>query len=177
MKERIIWTSEVDTSPEAIQAYRDEMDACEETDDEIVERLYEEAALWHTDEGVNLQIPVENPILVIADLGLWFGRRSGIKIIHGQIADILTTHCGDYVTYYADAYNVRCRDIHHDGTNYYLFRELRGAEEVCWPLIEAVKNQKEVSRALLNRYSRSILPYVADVYGWPVAGRRRKVKA
>ena len=176
MKERVIWNSEPDTSDEAIQSYRNGFESMEGlTDEEIVECLQEDTILWYSDERANLDIQLDHPILAIADLGLWFGRRSGVKVINGNIADILKTHCGDIVKYYADAYNVRCRDVHHDGVNYYLFRELRGTEEQCWPLIEAVMNQKEVSRTLLNHYSRSILPYVAKVYGWPVAGRKRKV--
>lgn len=182
MVKRIIWTNEVDTSDAALAAARqdyadDEFVHVEKMDDqELIEFLNRENDNWRGDERTNLNVSTANPILVIADLGLWDGRKSGYKVLASQnVGDILSTHCGEYVTYYADCYNVYCDDAHHDGTNHYVFRELVGSEEECWPLLDAIYSGRDYS-ALMRRYSRSILPYVAGVYGWPVAGITRAKK-
>ena len=167
MKKRTIWTSEID--PESVEALETEKGLSHSA---AYEAACESNTEWLYDVRSNLKMEVPNPILAIADLGLWNGRRSGYKMLSGStVADIFTVHCGDFVTYYADAYNVRCVDIHHDGTNYYVFRELRDPEGSCQPLLDAIYCGKDY-KALLKRYTKSLLPYVADVYGWPMAGRK-----
>lgn len=178
---RIIWTNQIDSSKEGIQRYRQE--ACEDdntcSDDQIIERMYEENAIWLDDEKLNLDLATTNPILAIADLGLWNGRRTGYRVLGRDVRDIFQSTCGDFITFYADAYNIHCEDIHHDGTNRYLFRELIGDEDECQPLLDAIYSNagKEKIQSLIRRYTRSLLPYAAKVYGWPVAGRPRKEAA
>jgi hypothetical protein len=113
-----------------------------------------------------LNIQLDNSILVIADLGLWNGRRQGYKIIQsGNIQDILYSDC-DYVEWYSDGYNIKAKMSHHDGTNYIEYREIRGNVNID-NLTSKIYNNMDVSRAEINRYTRSLLPYVAKVYGWP----------
>lgn len=49
-------------------------------------------------------------------------------------------------------------------------------EAQCAPLLNAIYEGKNIGeiKAKIRRYSRSLLPCVADVYGWPVAGRRKE---
>lgn len=117
------------------------------------------------DERANLNIQLENPILILANLGLWNGRCSGYKIIHsGNIKDILCSDC-DYVKWYCDAYNLKCEATHHDGTNYYEYREIRPNVNID-KLCEKLYNGEEISRAEINRYTKSLRPYIQKVYGW-----------
>lgn len=177
MKKRIIWTNEVDISDEAIAAFReDNADLIEEwfggetpTDSQIIDEIYRDNELWFDDEKANLNISADHQIVCIGDLGLWHGRVSGYRVLGTNINDIFGTTSGDYITFYADAYNVHCDDAHHDGTNHYLYRELVGTKENCDRLLDAIYEGK-ASREMIRRYTRSILPYVAKVYGWPVAG-------
>lgn len=174
---RVIWSSDVDTSDEAVQAFIEETEDQELSSYDVIQAMYDNNAAWLSDERVNLDIATRNPILVIADLGLWNGRRAGYRVLNTQnINGIFDVGFGDTVTFYADAYNVKCDDIHHDGTNYYLFRELVGDEAQCAPLLNAIYEGKHIGeiKAKIRRYSRSLLPCVADVYGWPVAGRRKE---
>jgi len=175
LKKRIIWTNEVDTSDEAITEFRNSLEnGADYTDNTIIEMMYDDNQIWLEDEQANLDITTSRKILCIGDLGLWWGRRPGYRILNTQnVKSIFSVTCGDYVEFYADSYNVHCSDAHHDGTNYYMFRELRCNEDQCQPLLDAICSGKIISSALLNRYTRSILPYVADVYGWPVSGRKR----
>ena len=47
------------------------------TEEERYTMMYERNADYLEDERVNLNIQLGQPILVIGDLGLWYGRRSG----------------------------------------------------------------------------------------------------
>lgn len=49
------------------------------TEDERIALMYEINGDYLDDERVNLNIQLSSPILVIVDLGLWNGRRSGYK--------------------------------------------------------------------------------------------------
>lgn len=117
------------------------------------------------DERRNLDIQLNNPILVIANLGLWNGRRSAYKIIKsGNISDILYSDC-DYNEWFADTHNVRCIASHHDGTNYYLYREIKPDVNID-NLLNKIYNGENITSQMLSHYTKSIRPYVASVYGW-----------
>ena len=51
------------------------------SEDERVAMMYEENGHYLEDERLNLDIQLSQPILVVADLGLWNGRRTGYKEI------------------------------------------------------------------------------------------------
>lgn len=93
------------------------------SEDERVAMMYEENGHYLEDERLNLDIQLSQPILVVADLGLWNGRRMGYKEIpSGNIRDCLYSDY-DYTTWYVDKNgDLRCDDTHHDGTNHYLYR-------------------------------------------------------
>lgn len=116
------------------------------------------------DERFNLDIPTDGRILVIADLGLWDGRRQGYKIINRNVSDILYDEA-DFVEWYSDGYNIKATAYHHDGTNYYEYREIREDKNID-NLLDAIYNGEEITRRKLNYYTKSIHPYVAEVYGW-----------
>ena len=96
------------------------------SESELMEMMYERNNDYLSDERINLDIPLSQPILVIGDLGLWFGRRSGYKEIpSGNIRDCLFSDT-DYTTWYVDKLgDLRCDAVHHDGTNHYLYRQIR----------------------------------------------------
>jgi hypothetical protein len=117
------------------------------------------------DERMNLNKVVDGRILVIGDIGRWNGRAQGYKIVNsGKIADILYSEC-DYVEWYGDGYNIRSTGIHHDGRNYAEYRVIREDRNIE-NLLDDIYAGKEISRAKLNYYTRSLYPYVAKVYGW-----------
>ena len=71
------------------------------------------------DEVGNLYKELDNRIIVIADLGLWNGRHSGYKVIGSNLNDIMYQSTdGNYKVWF-DGHNVKARDSHHDGCNYY----------------------------------------------------------
>lgn len=143
------------------------------TEEEKYELMIESNNLFLEDERVNLDIQTNNPIIAIADLGLWHGRVTGYKIINScNIKDILYGDCY-YAEWYSDGYNVKATMVHHDGTNYIEYREIADGVNID-KFLDKLYNQEEVTRADINRYTRSILPYVAEVYGWKCYSRRKK---
>lgn len=116
------------------------------------------------DERVNLNYEVDGRILAIADLGLWNGRCSGYRIYGRNIRDILYTDCG-FAEWYSDGHNIKSTQIHHDGRNYIEYRVIREDRNVDL-LLSKLYRGEEVTRAMINYYTKSLHPYVAGIYGW-----------
>lgn len=116
------------------------------------------------DEKMNLNKNLENSIICIADLGLWNGRKSGYIILGNNLNNIFDIPNFDNIHWYADKYNIKCTEHHHDGTNYYLFRELKNPKYkqiVCKKIIDGTLMSKDITR-----YTKSLKPYVSEIYGW-----------
>lgn len=120
------------------------------------------------DERVNLNIQLSQPILIIADLGLWDGRRSGYKEIKsGNIKDCLFSNY-DYATWYVDKNgDLRCDVIHHDGTNHQLYRVFKDdATEDQRCRLEKKIFIGTATRADITRVTRRLGDEIGRVYGW-----------
>lgn len=133
------------------------------------EMLWEErsylADMDYQCEQDNLDLTINNQILCIADLGLWNGRKSGYKALTNNLNSILSAGISnDYYHIYYDGYNIRAKDSHHDGTNYYLFRELK--TDTNYQILLDKLYSGTATNADINRYSRSLRPYVKEIYGW-----------
>lgn len=116
------------------------------------------------DERENLNQFVDGRILVIADLGLWNGRRQGYKILSNNIKDILYTD-SDCVEWYSNDKDIRATMVHHDGTNFLTYRVIKEDRNIDH-LLDAIYNGKSISRQKLGYYTKSLYPYVAKIYGW-----------
>ena len=104
---RVIWSTDVDTSDEAVQAYTKDLEDQGISVPDVIQFMYEDNNLKLDDERQNLNIPTRNPIVVIAELGLWNGRRVGYSVLDKQnVSAILCTSRGDFTTFFADAYNL-----------------------------------------------------------------------
>ncbi len=171
--DRLIWSNrELD--------YKDWKNALEAeypdlTENERINRMYELNSDYLDDERRNLNIQLSCPIIVIADLGLWDGRKSGYKEIQsGNIKDCLYSDC-DYNTWYVDKNgDFRCEAIHHDGTNYYLYRTYK--DNVSDAQIESFKwkiYNGTVTRADINRVTRCLGDEIGKVYGWEFPQRQK----
>ena len=169
MKKRIIWSNmniNPDDWKEGYKEIAEENGWEEDTDDEnnLWNYIYEELDHYIDDERMNLDVTTDGRILVIADLGLWYGRRQGYRILDGNVKNILSADV-DYVEWYSDGYNIKATATHHDGTNYYEYRVIREDRNIQ-NLLDAIYNGEEITRKKLNYYTRSLEPYVRRVYGW-----------
>ncbi len=119
------------------------------------------------DERANLDIKLDGMIIVIADLGLWNGRRKAYRLISsGNIKDCLYDDC-DYITWYCDNYNFKAVACHHDGINRYLYRVFRddlSGIQIGNFLHKVARG--EANDRMIRRYTKSIRPEIAKVYGW-----------
>ncbi len=151
------------------------------TDDQRYYKMLEINDDYLNDERVNLNIQLSEPILLIADLGLWDGHHSGYKEIKsGNIRDCLYPN-HDYATFYVDRLgDLRCEDIHHDGTNRYLFRVFKEgtSDEQRYNLEEKLFLGK-ATRADITRITRRLGDEIGKVYGWsfPQHGRSTREEA
>ena len=150
--------------------WRDDLESeyPELTEDERYYKMLEINRDYLDDERVNLNIQLSQPILVIADLGLWTGRHSGYKeILSGNIRDCLYSEY-DYTTWYVDKDgDFRCDDVHHDGTNHYLYRVFKDS---------TTDEQREVlldkiycgiaTQADIDRVTQRLGDEIGKVYGW-----------
>jgi len=146
------------------------------TEDERMMLMYDINNGYLDDERVNLNIQMDRPILVIADLGLWHGRCMGYReIASGNIRDCL--YCGrdiEYATWYVDRLgDLRCDAIHHDGTNHYLYRVYKdSARESQMDLLKEKLYRGTAARADITRVTRRLGDEIGRVYGWEVPMRR-----
>lgn len=145
------------------------------TEEEMYQRMFALNSLYLCDERLNLSsIILERPILVIGDLGLWNGRRSGYKLINsGKVSDCLfSKEIGDTCWYVDERGNFRGELHHHDGTNYMLYRGIRPwvSEENLNALTSRIYEGKDFSQQLA-RLTFRLGDLIGDVYGWTFAKR------
>lgn len=169
MKKLTIWQNyDVDAND-----YRDWLEEeFPDIDDEWEQqRLVEDLNLdYLEDERANLNVSCGTEILRFGDLGLWDGRvRTFTDTNSSTISDVLYLHqdC-EYGEFFIDEDgDLRSRQSHHDGTNFYLYR--------CWKP-ELSEEQRENFRdaiyerkcddKMIAQFTNSIGPVVKAVYGW-----------
>lgn len=139
--------------------------------------MYEMNGDYLNDERSNLNIQLAQPIIVIGDLGLWYGRRMGYKEIEsGNIRDCLYSDT-DYSTWYVDKLgDLRCDAVHHDGTNHYLYRTYKdGVRESQIDLLKEKLYRGTATRADITRVTRRLGDEIAQVYGFSIPRQRQAV--
>lgn len=171
MKKRVIWSNMNLNIEDWKEGYKEflEINEIEDKDpkdeDAIYNWMVETNAEYLMDEQLNLNKEVEGRILMIADLGLWNGRQQGYYILpHKNLKYILNCRY-DYAEFYGDGYNIRGTEVHHDGTNYYLYRAIREDRNIN-NLLTAIYNGEEISPRKLNYYTKSLYKDIAKIYGW-----------
>lgn len=89
------------------------------------------------------------------------------EIPSGNIRDCLYSQY-DYTTWYVDDKgDFRCRDIHHDGTNRYLYRAYKdGISEYQKDRLKEKLYEGTATRADVERVTRRLGDEIGKVYGW-----------
>ena len=149
------------------------------TEDECMALMHELNSGYLDDERVNLNIQLDQPILIIADLGLWTGRHTGYKkIASGNIRDCLSSNRDtEYATWFVDKLgDLRCDAIHPDGTNHLLYRTYKpGVRESQIDLLKDKIYRGIATRADITRITRRLGDEIGKVYGWDFPQHRRAV--
>ena len=172
MKKHIIWSNMNLDIEDWRNSYKDdieinELDKDPNDEDELYKWMIEMNDMYFEDEQYNLNKEVDGRILIIADLGLWNGRKDAYKILGTNIKEIFNINPRgfDYAEFYGDGYNIRATEHHHDGTNHYLYRVIREDRNIN-NLLDAIYNGEEITSSKLNYYTKSLYKDVANVYGW-----------
>ena len=168
-KKHIIWSSDIDI--EDYEDYLAEEFADVEDETEKYNICYEENMENLDCDRMNLDMELGAEIIAIADLGLWNGRRQAYNDKIGtNLADCLSFNhtCGDYITWYVDERgDLCCDDIHHDGTNHYIYRVFKPS--ISEGQKENFKNTLWMGladRKDITRYTARLGDKVANIFGW-----------
>ena len=135
---------------------------------EIEQWAYDSINNWLDDERTNLDIELPSEIVIIANLGLWNGRRVGIKTTrHTNIKDILCHQLNSMseIKIYCDRYNLKADEYHHDGTNHYTYRMVRENRDIGG-LVDRICRGDKITPQIINYYTESLVDRVNKVYGW-----------
>ena len=103
-------------------------DTSDELLDELASDLYFDNRRLLMNTFADTIFPTD--VICIADLGLWNGRCHAFRIFDAPTLDELFMSGRDIeeAEWYVDEYNdLRCDAYHHDGTNHYLYRQIRPA--------------------------------------------------
>ena len=157
--------------------WRDDLEAeyPDMSEQERISLMYEINDSYLDDERMNLNVQLSQPILMIADIGRWDGRYTGYgEIKSGNIRDCLYSSL-DYATWYVDRLgDLRCDAIHHDGTNYYLYRAYKtGVRESQIELLKEKLYEGKATRADITRITRRLGDDVAKVYGFSIPRQKQ----
>lgn len=144
----------------------------------IYEWMVETNGEYLSDERMNLNIQLSQPIIVIGDLGRWNGRVMGYKMIDsGNIKDCLYSDT-DFTEWYVDKYgDFRADAIHHDGTNHYLYRVFK--DGVTDEQIERLQDKiyfGKATRADITRVTKRLGDEIGRVYGWDFPKNRTAIE-
>lgn len=147
---------------------------CHDADDEYTwEMFYDDINDSLSDERDNLNWQIGGTIVAIASLGLWNGRRVGYKILGDKLSDIFVSE--DINEYYCDQDDCQAVCSHHDGTNHITYRVIKGEDyDKVEELLDKMAFKDADYEADVYRHTHSLMPYIADIYGWKYDRRMKR---
>lgn len=135
---------------------------------------------YFDDELANLNVEMGREFICIGDLGLWDGRHHGYREVKGtNLSDCLRQPVEDRATWYVDDNgDLCCKDCHHDGTNYYMYRMFKPNVTYCQR--ENFKEKLASGRATrkdILRLTDRLGDAIAEVYGIKIRKLPKRRKA
>ncbi|MBQ8806674.1 MAG: hypothetical protein IJZ68_09555 [Bacteroidaceae bacterium] len=166
-KKLMVWTDQYDAKWE--EEYKEEHP--DASDAEVAQAYEDEVAIRLDDERANLDIPIERDVLVIKTLGLWDGKKVRCSVIHRATIGALLERFFDGNSFYVESEtgDLVGEAYHHDGTNYYRFREVSAdapndnIDDLIFKLEDGEDCEQE-----LQALTKSFGGRIAKVYGWEV---------
>ena len=176
----IIWSNQNLDVDDWREDYKEFLEANELDDDPndeqaLYEWMEETNYDYLSDERVNLNVQLSQPIIVIGDIGRWNGRVAGYKMIDsGNIKDCLYSDT-DYTEWYVDKYgDLRADAVHHDGTNHYLYRVFKdGVTDMQIENLQDKIYNGKATRADITRVTKRLGDDIAGVYGFSIPKQRQ----
>ena len=169
MKHTIINTYDIDY--DAFNEYiKETFDEVEEDSNTYLEILADEQRLnWEIAEEELSEISADEGMIVIADLGLWYGRRSGYKEVKGYTVDKAMTALYNYddVEMYVEDGDLHMVGYHHDGCNSMIVREWRRGltDDQKEKFMNALYYGKATEK-MIKWYTKGLGKKISAYYGW-----------
>lgn len=147
-----------------------DIDPSTKTEADYVHEMYKASWDYLDDERCNLNILTEGRIILIADIGIWNGRRMGYRLLnaHNIKACLEFEKDCNYAEWYVDRFNdLRSTQTHHDGSHHIRYREVKPnitsdqLDNFCWKLYRGKATARDISK-----YTRSLGKRVKQIYGW-----------
>ena len=171
----VIWASaelETERWDDYMDEYYPEITDYYEYTQKISDCNYDELLFIRTDLDIN----VRQPIIVIANLGLWDGNHCAYKEIQScNIKDCFYSD-DDMIEWFVDKNgDLKADASHHDGDNHYLYRVWKdGTTERQKQNLKNKILMDKVTRRDITRVTKRLGDYIADVYGIYVPKYNRK---
>ena len=163
-----IWSSEInldDWREDLLEYYADDLD--EDASESDFYALAEDInSDYLDDERCNLDIDVDGDIFAFCEIGAWDGRHFAAGKVGNNISDCLYTEC-PIAEWYVENGDFCSMEAHHDGRNYTTYRMLKTdltdkQIDNFWAKLAA----GEITPNNIDRYTVSLAPQIAAVYGW-----------
>lgn len=166
-KKLMIWSDQYDEKWE--EEYKAEHP--EASDEEVMQAFADECSVSFDDEKLNLNIPIERNVLVIKTINRWDGQTIWCsRISRATIGDLLERFM-DGNSFYVepDTGDLVGEAYHHDGTNYYRFREISAdaLHDDIADLVYKIEEGEDYAEDLA-KLTKSFGGRIAKVYGWEV---------
>ncbi len=157
--EHIIWTNDLD-----YEDWREDLEAeyPDLTEEQRINLMYEMNDEYFLDEQANLDKELGGQLIVYGTLGLWDGKKPVYKILKETNLNGIMTDVRNYTTWYVDNEEVKCKEVHHDGTNYFTYRVLKCIDEYDFEEFVYDHSFKEA----IEKYTEPLGHYVSEIYGW-----------
>lgn len=158
---RTIWNADVDIKDWENYLKEEYPDVTDEY--EKYELIHEINNEYLEFDKANLNIELDGNIVIIADLGLWNGRRPAYKVLKScNLADIFQSNVDGISSchWYSNGKDICCDESHHDGTNHYTYRMVKPGKD-----FDDIYG-KEMTPHRLGYYTSSLVDKVNAVYGW-----------
>ena len=143
----------------------------------ILERINDLNNDYLDDERANLDIETSGEIICIADLGLWNGRASGYNVEGNNINEIFHSHIRGmsdlcfYVELNDGVLELKCEESHHDGTNYYTYREVKPELSDEIDVLKDLIYEGKATQKDIDYYTRPLGDKVQEVYGFELKSK------
>ena len=158
-------SNEIDELETEAKEYLFELNGESATSAQIGEYVKNDFEFNFENESEILDKELDGKILCIATIGRWDGRHQAYKILGNNLKSILWSFgCEEYQLFY-NGFNVCGNGYHHDGRNNVEFREIR-TDRCVNRLLNIIYSGEVITRKLLNYYTKSLRPYVKEIYGW-----------
>lgn len=156
------------------------MESMDYEEDEVTEELL--ARIWNEDndynydcERSNLDKDIDGYIIALGHRSSHYGAicgngREGTKLVGYNIADILETS-GDSVKWWAEDYNIHGRTGDHDGSWSIVYRVCKDSYEA--ERLQDLAYMGKLDNADIMARTKSLYPYIAQIYGWPYRGSKK----